>query len=128
MAIRYKPVLGILYLILGAVVFLLGVWLMSLTGIFQVGVLLGPLIVFIGAQTLRRPYAEIGRWGVSRLALVGSGTRRTELATGERLVIDGGRMYVLKPDGSRRSARVAGWLAHSADWQAAAAALAAGQL
>jgi hypothetical protein len=126
MRIRYNPAVAIIYLVLGVLVFLLGVWLMMLTDDFQFGVIIGPFIGLLGVLMLTRPYVELSRRGLSRLALLGPARRNTDLAEGERFVIEGRKMYVVGPDGSRRSARVAGWMAHSGDWEAAARSLAAG--
>jgi len=124
MKVRYSPWIATVYLLLGVGLFGLSIWLMGLTGQFQPGILIGPLIAVLGMMMYSRPYVEIDKRNVVRLALVGSRTRVTTLAVGEQLISEGSRLYILTPSGERRRVRVATWLAHPGDWRAVTTALA----
>lgn len=124
MKIRYNPVVAIVYLVLGVVVFALGAWVMALTGDFQFGAILGPVIALLGIMMLTRPYLEFDGRSVARLALLGPARRTTDLAPGERFLIEDRKLFIVRPDGGRRPGKVAVWMAHPGDWRAATEAFA----
>jgi hypothetical protein len=115
MKVRYSPALGIIFLVLGFISFFLGAWL-SLLGDFTPAVLVGPLVMVFGVLYLVRPYFLVYSTSVQVPGLYGPFKREFRFQT---LEVDGGRLYAIREDGSRKKVPVARWLARSSDWTAA---------
>jgi hypothetical protein len=114
MKIRYNPVVGVLALVLGAVCSFLGLWLYML-GEFSPALVVGLMPMLIGVLYLVRPYFWVSPTSVIVPALIGPAKREFPF---QSLESDGGRLIVVRDDGTRKRVPVARWLAHSADWTA----------
>jgi hypothetical protein len=117
MKIRYNPVVAIVFIVLGAVCLVLGLWVTMLEG-FSPAILPGLLCPPIGILYLVRPYFWVNPMSVELPALVGPMKREFPFQT---LELDGRKLVAVRDDGTRKKVPVARWLAHSGDWAAATA-------
>lgn len=69
----------------------------------------------LGRLYLVRPYFWVTPRSVTVGALIGPVSREFML---QRLEADGGRLYAIEDDGTRKKLPVARWLAKASDWQA----------
>lgn len=118
MKVRYSPVVAGVFLVLGLVSLILGLWLLGL-GQFAPGLIIGAMLTLIGVLYLVRPYFEVTAKTVSVPALLGPKHRDYGYET---LEIDGGRLVAVSSDGARKKVPVYRWTSHPADWKALAAA------
>jgi hypothetical protein len=114
MKVRYNPAVGIVLLVLGAVCLFLGLWLMAL-GELNGAVFAGLLVTVLGILYLVRPYFWVMPSTVEVVATVGPAKRRYPFQT---LAVEGGKLYAVSEDGTRKKIPVARWMANSADWAA----------
>ncbi|GAB3880239.1 hypothetical protein GCM10029964_034210 [Kibdelosporangium lantanae] len=113
MKVRYRPWVGIILLVLGAVCAVLGLWLAGATGELNPSVFLGALIMLMGLLYLLRPYFWVYDASVEVAALVGPARRRFPYET---LELDGNKLYAVQGDGKRRKVSVSKWMANGDDW------------
>jgi uncharacterized membrane protein AbrB (regulator of aidB expression) len=122
MDVQYNPLVAWAFVVLGVLSIVLSGWLLSL-GAFSVGLVLGPLWLFIGVRYFRRTYFWVSTSTASTDtvtvgALVGSRERKYFLTNSENLVVEKGRLRIVDPTGRRRRVPVSRWMAHPADWRA----------
>lgn len=117
MQVRYNPVVGWVFLALGLVNLVLGVWPLLL-GEFQFSLILGLLICVLGPLYLTRPYFQVDEDSIRVLALLGPGKREFRLSPSESIVTDGGRLLIADKDGSSRKVPVRKWISRTVDWDA----------
>jgi hypothetical protein len=113
MKVRYNLVLGVVFIVLGALCTFLGLWLLML-GEFNPAVVVGLMPILFGILYLARPYFLVEPGMVTVPALIGPVKRRFPYA---RLELEGSRVVAVHDDGTRKKLPIARWLAHSADWQ-----------
>ncbi len=114
MKVRYNPVVGVVFIVLGAVCEFFGLWLVLL-GEFSPAAIVGLLPILIGILYFVRPYFFVDPHTVTVPAVLGPVRREFPY---ERLDLEGNKVVTVRADGSRKKVPVARWLAHSADWRA----------
>ena len=114
MKVRYNPVIAIVAILLGGICLFLGLWV-SMLGEFNPAVIAGLMPTLIGILYLVRPYFWVTPGSVTVGALIGPMSREFMF---QRLEADGGRLYAIEDDGTRKKLPVARWLANSTDWRA----------
>lgn len=114
MKVRYNPAVAVVALVLGLLCLFLGLW-MSMLGEFSPTVIAGLMPTLIGILYLVRPYFWVTPRSVTVGALIGPMSREIMF---QRLEADGGRLYAIEDDGTRKKLPVARWLANQADWRA----------
>lgn len=115
MKVRYNPFVGVVALVLGAACVFMGLWLLLL-GAFSPAVVIGFVPMVVGALYLARPYFWVHQKYVEVPALIGQARREFPFTT---LEVDGGKVFAVGTDGTRKRVPVARWVAHSGDWKAA---------
>lgn len=115
MKVRYNPFVGVVALVLGAVCVFLGLWL-AMLGEFSPAVIVGLMPMLIGVLYLVRPYFWVHGTSVEVPAVMGPLKREFPFQT---LEVDGGKLFAVSADGTRKRVPVTRWFAHSGDWQAA---------
>jgi len=115
MKVRYNPVVGVVALAIGGVCVFLGLWLMLL-GEFSPAVVIGLMPMLIGVLYLARPYFWVHSTSIEVPALLGPMRRQFPFKT---LEVDGGKLFAVSADGTRKRVPVARWSAHTGDWKAA---------
>jgi hypothetical protein len=115
MKVRYNPVVGVVALVLGGLCLFLGLWVSMVTAELHPAAIAGVVPALIGILYLVRPYFWVLPGSVRVGALVGSVAKEYPHL---RLEADGGRLYAVGPDGTRKRLPVARRLAHAADWRA----------
>jgi hypothetical protein len=118
MKVRYSPILAGVFLALGIISLVLGLWLLGL-GQFAPGLIIGAMLTLLGTLYLVRPYFQVDAGSVTVPALVGP---RQRVITYETLRIDGGRLVAISRDGISTKVPVFRWSSHPADWKALVAA------
>jgi hypothetical protein len=113
MKVRYNMTVGILFIVLGGICTLLGLWLLLL-GEFNPAVVVGLLPVVLGSLYLVRPYFMVEAGMITVPAVIGPVRRRFPFA---RLELDGSKVIAVHADGTRKKVPIARWLAHPADWR-----------
>jgi hypothetical protein len=113
MKVRYSPVVGVVFVVLGAVCTFLGLWLLAL-GEFSPAVFVGLFPLLIGILYLVRPYFLVEAGQVTVPAVIGPVRRRFPY---ERLEFDGAKVVAVRADGTRKKVPVVRWMAHSGDWR-----------
>jgi hypothetical protein len=113
MKVRYRPWVGIILLVLGAVCAVLGLTLAASTGELNPSVFLGALIMLLGLLYLLRPYFWVYDASVEVTALVGPARRRFPYET---LELEGNKLYAVQADGKRRKVSVSKWMSNGDDW------------
>jgi hypothetical protein len=115
MRVRYNPAVGVLFLVLGAVCSFLGLWLLLL-GEFSPALFVGLVPMLLGVLHLVRPYFWMSPGSLTLPSVIGPARREV---TFQSLEVEGGRLFGVQADGSRKKLPVARWMAHSGDWTAA---------
>jgi hypothetical protein len=118
MKVRYSPILAGVFLALGIISLITGLWLLGL-GQFAPGLVIGAMLILLGALYLVRPYFQVDPGSITVPALVGPKQR---VITYETLHVDGGRLVAVSGDGIRTKVPVFRWSSHPADWKALVAA------
>lgn len=112
MKVRYNVVVGVLFVVLGAVSTVLGLWL-TLLGEFNPTFLFGLLCTLLGILYLVRPYFWVHESLVVIQAALGPAKRRIPF---ESLTFDGNKMIAVQADGTTRKVPVARWMSNAGDW------------
>jgi hypothetical protein len=110
MKVRYNPVVGVGFLVLGAAVLFLGLWVTSL-GEFSPGVIGGPVLILLSVPYLARPYFHVTPTAV----VLKAGLVKREFPY-QTLEVEDGKLVAVAVDGTRSKVPVARWLARAADW------------
>ena len=114
MKVRYNMYVGILFVVLGAVSTVLGLWL-TLLGDFSPGFIVGVLCLVLGILYLARTYFWVHENAVVVPAVVGPLKREFPF---QSLTFDGGKMIAVRPDGTSKKVPVARWMSNTGDWNA----------
>jgi hypothetical protein len=114
MKVRYNTVVGIIFVVLGAVSTVLGLWL-TLLGDFNPSVFVGLLCLLLGILYLVRPYFYVHQSAVVVPAVVGPAKREFPF---QSLTFDGSKMIAVRTDGTTKKVPVARWMANTGDWDA----------
>lgn len=124
MSVRYNPILAWAFLVLGAVNFVLGLWLLLL-GSPTFSLVLGVLFVVLGVLYLRRPHFVYVPRTQTIEVIAPIGMRRPfSPERGGALVVDGARIYRSGVDGRRKRVPVYRYMSNRSDWDAVTTALA----
>ncbi|MGH3586091.1 MAG: hypothetical protein ACRDQ0_07175 [Pseudonocardia sp.] len=118
LTVRYNPILAYAFLALGALNFVLSLWLLAL-GAPTFSLVLGALFVVLGVLYLVRPHFvyEPGRSMIEVVAPLG--TRRPySPERGGAFVVDGARIYRTGPSGGRSRVPVSRYMSRRSDWDA----------
>jgi len=115
MKVRYNPVVGVVFVVLGAVCEFFGLWLLML-GEFSPAAFVGLFPLLIGILYFVRPYFFVDPHTVTVPALLGPVRREFPY---ERLELERNKVITVRTDGVRKKVPVARWLARSADWHSA---------
>jgi hypothetical protein len=110
--VRYNMAVGIVFVVLGAVCELLGLWLVAL-GEFSPAAIFGFLPLLLGILYLVRPYFWVYAGSVEVVAAVGPARRQFPF---QALELDGNRLVTVRADGTRKKVPVARWMANTGDW------------
>jgi len=110
--VRYNVVVGVLFVVLGAVSTVLGLWL-TLLGEFNPTFLFGLLCALLGILYLVRPYFWVHESTVVIQAALGPAKRTIPFKS---LTFDGNKMIAVRADGTTRKVPVARWMANTGDW------------
>jgi len=113
MKIRYSPVVGVVFVVLGAVCTFLGLWLLML-GEFNPAVIVGLIPLLLGILYFVRPYFLVEPGSVTVPAVLGPVRRQFPY---ERLEFNGSKVIAVHRDGTRKKVPVARWMAHPGDWR-----------
>jgi len=115
--VGYNPAWPIVFLVLGGVGLLLGLWV-SAIATFSPMVFIGPLMLILGVLQLTRPYFEFDprTRTITVKALVGSMARRFGGAEGGRLSVQGTRIINTRADGTTKKVPVSRAMAKRNDW------------
>ncbi|TDD23404.1 hypothetical protein [Nonomuraea diastatica] len=116
MKIRYNPLMGWTFLILGSVLVLLQVWLLLL-GSFSPTIVVGLIVAGLGVVYLRRPYFRVEPQAIVLAAPIGPAERRFPIPAGGSPRLEGNRI-VIDEAGRARKVPVRKGMAHPADWAA----------
>jgi hypothetical protein len=112
MKVRYNTAVGIVFVVLGAVCTILGLWL-AMLGEFNPSVLVGLLVLLLGILYLVRPYFWVHANSVEVPAVIGPARRRFEFQT---LTMDGNKVIAVRADGTRKKVPVTRWMSNTSDW------------
>ena len=116
---RYTRWIGIVTLAGGIINVLLFVWLILLTGRFNVQIIVGVMLTFIGFKYLTGSYFSVAPNRISVYNRLGSAVKRYTFASFSDLSIKNNKVYVKDAaDGSERKVNIAKWLTHPKDWEA----------
>ncbi|MFL1382157.1 MULTISPECIES: hypothetical protein [unclassified Nocardiopsis] len=119
---RNTPVIGWSFTVLGAVLLALNLWLIAL-GAFNPAVLIAIVLLVAGPLHLRRHTFELVRYSDGRIAFSGPGWFGSRdvgpTRSGERFLVEGGRIVFESADGGRRRLPVYRWLTRRSDWERA---------
>ncbi|MEL6903023.1 MAG: hypothetical protein AAFP07_18970 [Cyanobacteria bacterium J06606_4] len=117
---RYAPWIGSVLLILGLVNLLLVLWVMLLTGEFNVGIITGVVVTVVGYLYLTRPYFAIAPNRLTLYNLLGSPVKRYPFATFGDISLEGARLYIKDANdpNQREKVKVSKWMTKGADWRA----------
>jgi hypothetical protein len=120
MDVRYNPVIPSVFIVLGAVNFVLAMWLVQTGGSAGFSIVVGPLLALLGILQLSRTYFEFdSRSGtITTKALLGPMTRTFGGAAGGTLHADGNRILWTKADGRVKKVPVTRILARGDQWRA----------
>ncbi|TDD11007.1 hypothetical protein E1292_06435 [Nonomuraea deserti] len=121
MKIRYNPLVGWTFLVLGTVMVLLQLWLLLL-GSFSPTIVVGLIFAGVGAVYLRRPYFLVEPQAIVLTAPIGPAERRFHIPTGGSPRLEGNRIVIDEAGGARK-VPVRKGMAHPADWAAYTATL-----
>ncbi|GAA3444607.1 hypothetical protein Pve01_42730 [Planomonospora venezuelensis] len=121
MDVRYNPVVGWLFIVLGGVGAVLQVWLLLL-GSFSVFIIFSVFFLIAGAVSLRRTYFSVYPGGATTYAMIGPAKRDFSVGDRQPLTLEGGRLVVRLENGKRRTVGSRA-MSHPADWKRLAAAM-----
>ncbi len=122
---RYKSVLGVALILIGAVTILLNLWRTvlddQLSRPIVIGLVLGILVALLGVLYFTRPYFRVAPNRLTVYNLIGKAVKRHPFASFGHLKIEGNRLYVessyAEESGHRQRVKIKRWLVKSDDWQ-----------
>jgi hypothetical protein len=115
--VRYKRSLAYLFIVLGSLNLVLGVWLLLLTGKPDFNIFFGILILAIGIGYLTKPYVTVTERGFVFKAMIGPIERTTEFDSINRVRVENNKILIQNNGGWKR-VPISKLFAHKDDWQA----------
>ncbi len=122
---RYKGVLGLAFILIGATTILLNLWRTGLNGQLSrpivIGLVFGILVALLGVLSLTRPYFRVAPNRLTVYNLIGKAAERHPFASFGHIKIEGGNLYIessyAEEAGHRQRVKIKRWLVKSDDWK-----------
>ncbi|GIH81089.1 hypothetical protein [Planobispora longispora] len=121
MDVRYNPVLGWMFIVLGGIGAVLQIWLLLL-GTFTVFIIFSIFFLIVGFLSLRRTFFSVYPGGVTTYAMIGPAKRDFLVDDRQTLALEGGRLVLRMANGKRKSVANRA-MSHPDDWKALVAAM-----
>jgi hypothetical protein len=115
--VRYKRGWAYLFIAMGALNLVLGVWLLLLIGKPHFSIFIGILILAIGIGYLTKPYVTVTERGFVFKAMIGPIERTTEFDSLDRVRVENNKILI-QNNGGWKSVPISKLFAHNDDWQA----------
>jgi hypothetical protein len=117
MIVRYKRAWAYLFIAMGALNLVLGVWIFLLTGKLQFMIFFGILMLAIGIGYLTKPLVTVTESSFVFKAMIGPIERTFEFDSLDRVRVENNKILI-QNNGGWKSLPISKFLAHNNDWQA----------
>lgn len=115
MKVHYKQSMGIIMIVSGIVIFLLNMYLLTLSSRMPIQLFLGILFIIMGAFYLKRPMFELRQHEIVLFNAFGMIVKRYTFDSSEDLVVVDNKVYIEK-DGNRKRVRLSSFSANKTEW------------